>query len=308
MPSQIEQITFNGIPAIRLQTAGGAEATVSLLGGQVLSWIPPAGKERLYLSEQAVFDGSRSIRGGVPVCFPQFSALGDLPKHGLLRTVWWQLADQRVHDDFVWASFTVSDTDQSRAIWPFSFQVELTVGIEAGHLTLELDVANTGSESFQFTGALHSYLRVSEAEALSLKGLYGLEYRDAANGHQIVRESAPELVVEGEIDRVYHQAKRPLLLDDGQRRLGIEQTGFPDVVVWNPWEHVCHELPDMPDADFRRMLCIEAAIAQHPVTVLAGEIWWGRQLFSDNPDPLTTLAGMLDDLDDHDAENAEDEQ
>lgn len=306
MASQIEQIVFHGIPAIRLQTASGAQATVSLLGGQVLSWIPPAGKERLYLSEQAVFDGSRSIRGGVPVCFPQFSGLGDLPKHGLLRTVNWQLSDQRVHDDFVWVSLTVSDSDASRVLWPHAFTAELTVGIEAEHLTLELEITNTGAQSFDFTGALHSYLRVSEAEALSIKGLYGLEYRDAANGNRLERESAPEVVVEGELDRVYHQSKRPLLLDDGQRRLGIEQMGFPDVVVWNPWEHLCRELPDMPNADFRRMICIEAAVAQKPITLPAGESWWGRQMFSDNPEPPASLTGMLDELDVDDDETAED--
>lgn len=305
MPSQIEQRVFHGIPAIYLQTASGAEATVSLLGGQVLSWIPRGGKERLYLSEQAVFDGSRSIRGGVPVCFPQFSGLGDLPKHGFLRTVLWQLTDQRVDKDFVWASLTVSDTEASRAIWPFAFTAELTVGIEAEHLTVELEITNTGTQSFDFTAALHSYLRVSEAEAISIKGLYGLEYRDAAKGDRIVRESAPEVVVEDELDRVYHQAKRPVLLDDGQRRLGIEQTGFPDVVVWNPWEHLCRQLPDMPDADFRRMICIEAAVAQHPMTLPAGESWWGRQMFSDNPEPVASLTGMLDDLEDQLGDAAE---
>lgn len=284
MPSVIETIPFNGTTAIRLQTKQGSQAIVSLLGGQVLSWIPAGGRERLYLSEQAVFDGSRSIRGGVPVCFPQFSGLGDLPKHGLLRTLEWKVCGQKIADDFVWVALEITDNEQTRQFWPHAFRAEVTIGVEADHLGIELEVENTGNQPFSFTGALHSYLRVSEVEAVSLSGLYGLEYRDAANGNEIKRDSAPELTVEDEVDRVYHQVQRQLLLDDGSHRVGIHQEGFPDVVIWNPWEGLCKALPDMPNADFRRMLCVEAAIAQEPLTLAPGENWWGRQSFQDNPE------------------------
>jgi glucose-6-phosphate 1-epimerase len=289
MLSLIETISFRGIPAIRLQTRQGSQAAVSLLGGQVLSWLPAGGRERLYLSEQAVFDGSRSIRGGVPVCFPQFSALGDLPKHGLLRTMQWQVCDQKCTDDYVWVSLEVTDNAETRALWPHAFRAELTIGVEADHLGIELEIENTGDQPFSFTGALHSYLRVSEVEAVALTGLYGLEYRDAANGNVHKLDTAPELIVEGEVDRVYHQAKRQLLVDDGSHRIGIQQEGFPDVVVWNPWEELCRDLPDMPDADFRRMLCVESAIAQNSLTLEPGESWWGRQALTDNPE-ITAVA------------------
>jgi hypothetical protein len=53
----------------------------------VLSWVTPDGRERLFLSDKAVFDGSVAIRGGIPVCWPQFAGLGELPKHGFVRTL-----------------------------------------------------------------------------------------------------------------------------------------------------------------------------------------------------------------------------
>jgi glucose-6-phosphate 1-epimerase len=288
MQSIIEYIDFHGTPSIRLQTRRTSQAIVSLRGAQVLSWIPAGGRERLYLSPDAVFDGSRSIRGGIPVCFPQFSSLGDLPKHGILRTLDWTVTGQKCASDYVWVTLEISDTAETRALWPHPFRAELTVGIEADHLGIELEIENTGQQAFSFTGALHSYLRVSEAEALSLTGLYGLEYRDAAKGNVMVWERSPELLVEDEVDRVYHNLKRPLLLDDGSHRLGIEQEGFPDVVVWNPWETLCRELPDMPDADFRRMLCVEAAVAQLPITLNAGDVWWGRQSLTNDPEITTS--------------------
>lgn len=64
MPATIEHIDFHGQPALRLATASGARAVVALQGAQVLSWTPPGGEERLYLSPQAVFDGRTAVRGG----------------------------------------------------------------------------------------------------------------------------------------------------------------------------------------------------------------------------------------------------
>jgi len=276
MAHGIESIDFNGLPALRLQ-AGGASAIVSLLGGQVLSWTPRGGKEWLYLSETAKFDRSTPIRGGVPVCFPQFADLGKLPKHGFVRTVDWMLADRRVDKDFALIQLRLEDSAETRALWNHPFGIELTISIEDNRLDLEFEVDNRGTDVLSFTGALHTYLRVREAEEARLEGLYGFTYRDSANGNAIKRETGDALMVDAEVDRVYRQVNRPLLLRDGSRTLGINTEGFPDVVVWNPWETRCAALADMPDNGFRRMLCVEAAAADTPITVAAGEQWWGRQ-------------------------------
>lgn len=276
MAHGIESIDFNGLPALCLQ-AGGASAIVSLFGGQVLSWTPRGGKEWLYLSETAKFDRSTPIRGGVPVCFPQFADLGKLPKHGFVRTVDWMLADRRVDKDFALIQLRLEDSAETRALWNHPFGIELTISIEDNRLDLEFEVDNRGTDALSFTGALHTYLRVREAEEARLEGLYGFTYRDSANGNAIKRETGDALMVDAEVDRVYRQVNRPLLLRDGSRTLGINTEGFPDVVVWNPWETRCAALADMPDNGFRRMLCVEAAAADTPITVAAGEQWWGRQ-------------------------------
>ena len=59
--------------------------------------------------------------------------------------------------------------------------------------------------------------------------------------------------------------------------LAIQNQGFPDVVVWNPWVDKCAALADMPANGWRHMLCVEAAIARQPVILPAGEEWYGRQ-------------------------------
>lgn len=277
MKPSIEKIQFHGTDALRLNGPGGASAVISLLGGQVLSWRTPDGRERLFLSDKAVFDGSVAIRGGIPVCFPQFAGQGELPKHGLLRTRRWSVATERCGDDYALVTLSMTDDEATRALWPHAFLAEMTLMLEADRIDLELSVTNTGGAEFEFTGALHSYLRLVQVEDAALEGLYGHEYRDAARGGEFKRDTGTELVVEGPMDRAYFNVKRPQLLKAGNHSLGIQSQGFPDVVVWNPWVEGCAALGDMPAEGWRNMLCVEAAIVRQPVVLPAGEEWYGRQ-------------------------------
>lgn len=277
MKPVIEELEFHGLPALRLCGPDGSAAVVARLGGQVLSWTTADGRERLYLSPQAVFDGSAPVRGGIPLCFPQFAAQGGLPKHGLVRTREWAVAARRCGDDYALATLELGDDDASRALWPHGFRLELTVMLEAGRLDLELCVANTGEAPFSFTGALHTYLRVVQVEDVALEGLRGLDYADATQGGRVVRETGTEILVEGEVDRIYRGVRRPQLLRAGNLSLGIGQQGFTDTVIWNPWTDKAAALADLPDDGWRHLLCVEAAVAAAPLEVPAGEEWYGRQ-------------------------------
>uniref|UniRef100_Q47CG8 Putative glucose-6-phosphate 1-epimerase n=1 Tax=Dechloromonas aromatica (strain RCB) TaxID=159087 RepID=Q47CG8_DECAR len=276
MKPSIEDIEFHGIEALRLNGPRGVSAIVSKQGAQLLSWVSADGRERLFLSDKAVFDGSVAIRGGVPVCFPQFSSLGDLPKHGFLRTRSWSVSTRRTGDDYALVTLECADDESTRSLWPHSFLAELTVMLEADRIDLELAVTNTGSAPFDFTGALHSYLRVVQVEDVTLEGLHGHDYQDAVEGDRVVRETGTELIIEKEVDRAYRDVRRPQHLKAGNLSLGIQAQGFPDVVVWNPWADRCAELKDMPTDGWRHMLCVEAA-ATRPVSLPAGEEWYGRQ-------------------------------
>ena len=48
----------------------GESVEVHLHGATVISWKSNDGQENLWLSEKAVLDGSKPIRGGIPVVFP----------------------------------------------------------------------------------------------------------------------------------------------------------------------------------------------------------------------------------------------
>ena len=194
-----------------------------------------------------------------------------------MRTRAWSVASERSGDDYALLTLACNDDADSRALWPHAFGLELTVMLEADRLDLELCVTNPGERSFDFTAALHTYLRVAQVEDVAVEGLYGHHYRDALAGDVVQRDSGTELCLEGATDRIYRQIRRPQLLRAGNLSLGLQQQGFPDTVLWNPWATGCATTPDLPADDWRHFLCIEAAAADTVQTLAAGEEWYGRQ-------------------------------
>jgi hypothetical protein len=60
--------------AIEASLPSGESVTVYLYGATVTSW-KANGQEQLFLSEKAHLDGSKPIRGGIPLVFPVFPHL-----------------------------------------------------------------------------------------------------------------------------------------------------------------------------------------------------------------------------------------
>lgn len=268
--------TFAGQPCRRLTLPGGDSVLVALQGAHVLSW-RSGGRELLYLSPRNVWDGRSAIRGGVPVCFPQFNQRGPLPKHGLARNSTWQALSSTQDQGALTLEWR--DDDASRALWPQRFTARLTVALTPGALRVTLDVDNTDAQPLAFSGALHTYFAVDDIAQASLHGLAEQAEWDAvADRHGV---AADVLRFAGEFDRVYAAASRPLLLDAGGHRLRIAQSeSWGQHVVWNPGADKCATLADMPADGHRRMLCVEAAQVYAPVVVPSGAQWRGWQHLS----------------------------
>lgn len=273
----VNMINFHGLPAVELRGPQGAQACITLHDAQVLSWIPAGRTEQLYLSERSDFSGRGPIRGGVPVCFPQFSGQGPLPKHGLVRTMTWQLVGQHSSDEATTVTLGVEDDTATRESWPHPFRLQLAVSLGASSLEITLQVQNTGTHPFTYTTALHTYVRVADIAATHVDGLGGIGYRDAANGNRLATQDAPRLLFTGETDRVYHAAPALLVGNAAGNVISIQAQEFADTVVWNPGPDLGARLADMPVTGYRHMLCVEAACADTPVTLPPGQSWQGSQ-------------------------------
>ncbi len=266
---------------IDLKAPDGARASLSLHGGQLLSWQPANSPEQLYLSPKTGRAAGLAIRGGVPVIFPQFSERGPGPRHGFARTAVWELVQQEQGKDDAIAVLRLTDSEATRTVWPHAFELELSVRVGGASLDIELACENTGEADFEFTAALHTYLRVTDLDDVSVEGLAGLRYFDAIQQAEALQRM--DLLLTGEkgvldLDRIYFGVKdRPLLLTEGRRQLAIRQQGFDDAVLWNPGPARCAKLADMPPEGWSQMLCVEAATIGRPVVLPAGESWVGRQ-------------------------------
>lgn len=230
----------------------------------------------MYLSPRSKFDGQSSIRGGVPICFPQFNQRGPLPKHGFVRNLSWQAAVPELDQDIARLSLSLSASAATRQFWPRAFEATLALELRPGSLQMTLSVHNTDAVPLSFTGALHTYLSVNDIGETQVEGLEGQSEWDALTDRH--GRTAGPLRFLGEFDRVYDAAARPLVLRDGQERLLIEQSpSFAETVVWNPGAQKGAALADLPVEGYAHMLCVEAAQVTQPVTVAAGGAWQGWQ-------------------------------
>jgi glucose-6-phosphate 1-epimerase len=270
MESMMNTVNF---PTITLTTPGGARAEIFRHGAHVASWIPAQGTERMFLSAKSAFQTGEAIRGGVPVVFPQFSQLGPLPKHGLVRTQPWEVMP--VADNS--ATLRIRDTEDTRRLWPHAFEAQLIVKLEDACLAIELAITNTDDQPFTFTCALHTYLRVHDIAQTQIEGLAGRQYRDGVRDNQNFREDTAVLRFAGEIDRVYHGPAAAVIVREPDRLLTIDQQGFADTVVWNPGAQLGATLPDLEVDGYRRYVCVEAAMADTSVTLEPQATWRGSQ-------------------------------
>ncbi len=265
-----------------VSSVDGARAVIALDGAHVVSWIP-AGSEsdRLFVSARSGFGEGVSIRGGIPLIFPQFGADGPLQRHGFARNRRWVLVAQQSGGAEAVARFALIDDEVTRAIWPHPFHAQVTVRVKGPRLSVSLEIANSASEPATFTAALHPYFAVANAYATHVVGLEGRQYRDALRERSVHVEESASLAISGEIDRVYFDVANAIEIREPDRALRIEKVGFPDAVVWNPGPDGTRGRADFEPGDELRMLCVEAAAVQHPITLAPGARWEGTQIMTD---------------------------
>ncbi len=265
----------NGLTKIVL-SAAGARAEVYPHGAHVTSWIPASGEERMYLSGAAEFNPNSTIRGGVPVIFPQFGD-GPLPKHGFVRRMDWDYIPAESTPGTACARFRLSDSPASHELWPFAFTCELTVCLSAQSLEMTLLIHNPGAQAFPFTAALHTYLNVADIRETVVTGLAGAPYLDTVGPRTERSQNEVDLSFDKEVDRIYWNVTQSLSVREKNRTLTIQNSGFPHAVVWNPWIAKCATLTDMQTDDYLRMVCVEAVATGQPVLLQPQANWTGSQ-------------------------------
>ena len=271
----VTNTAYGALPAVHLTAADGAQITVSLFGAHLLSWKTGDGKERLFVSSQTPLDGSKAIRGGVPVIFPQFNVRGPGLRHGFARVSTWRLAGSGGDGGSSYLEFALAPDDLSpehQQAWPHAFALSLRFTLHGDALEIDYTVRNTGEQAFPFGVALHTYYDVGHLDATSISGLQHQQYTDH---HLNTRtQEYPALHFTEKHDRLY-QSTPAVTLNTADATLRLEQQGFSEWVVWNPGQADAAALVDLADEEYQRFVCIEPArIDQQPLA--AGATWAGK--------------------------------
>lgn len=176
------------------QTAQSQLEVVPERGGIITSW-SLQGQDILYLDAERFTNPSLSVRGGIPILFPICGNLPDntytyngkvytLKQHGFARDLPWEVTDQ-VTNDLVSLTLVLNSSDQTRAVYPFDFQLAFTYQLKGNTLEIQQRYTNLSTEPMPFSTGLHPYFFTSDKAELAFE-IPASEYQD-----QITKEVHP---------------------------------------------------------------------------------------------------------------------
>lgn len=250
-----------------------AKATICLQGAHLMNWTPHGQPSVIWMSPAAQLAPGKSIRGGVPVCWPWFgphATQASFPGHGFARTVLWEvIATKALADNGTWIALRLLPTDATRAQWPHACEVVLQIAVGAS-LDMDLGTLNRDAQPITIGDALHTYFAVSDIGEVLVHGLEGTTYIDKVDGGSQKRQIGPVAITE-EVDRIYRNTTADCVIEDPawQRRIRIAKRGSHSTVVWNPWIAKAEKMGDLGENGHRKMLCVESTNAADDVVTLA---------------------------------------
>lgn len=259
----------NGFAYIEVSNAS-ARAKIALQGAHIFEYTHNKRDNLLWLSETSSFAYGEAIRGGIPLCWPCF---GDnnplLEQHGFARTsLFSYVSHKEVDTKTTELILCLEDDTYSRRLWNYGFRLELHISISET-LDLALKTFNTDTQNFTITQALHSYFKVSDTSNISIHGLEKKPFLDALTG-KIQSEMTP-VQIEEEVDRVYQEVDKDILLQDTKRSVRLSHKGSSCVVVWNPWIQKCARMSAMQADAYKKFVCIESTNAYEDFKVLRAD-------------------------------------
>lgn len=270
------QLSFNegpgGLPVVEVINEQ-ATAAIALQGAHLLSWAPTGEDPVIWLSPDAKFAEGKSVRGGVPVCWPWFGpheTEAGFPAHGFARTVPWEVFETNtLKTGGTLLGLRLMQTDRTRAQWPHACELELYISVGAV-LEMDLVTRNTGAQPITIGQALHTYFQVSDIRKVNVQGLDGRAYIDKVEAGSRNTQQGP-LTFTGETDRIYLNTGDDCLIHDPglERRIRIHKQGSHSSVVWNPWVEKADKMGDLGEDGYLRMLCMESANAADDVVKIA---------------------------------------
>jgi glucose-6-phosphate 1-epimerase len=252
-----------------------ASGRISLQGGQVIAWQPKfLDQPVLWLSSNARFVKGRSIRGGVPICWPWFGAHptdSTFCPHGFARVIPWRVMDiDATPTGATRIILEMQDTPEAQRQLSYPYNLTLTITI-GRRLRVEMATVNKADHPFVIGEAFHTYLNISDIANVSIVGMQDCVYADKILKYERNVEHNDLTFDGGEFDRVYiHHSSDCSVHDVGYNRIiHVSKSGSDTTVVWNPGADKAGQMADMGANDeWRKTICVETTNALDNMVVI----------------------------------------
>lgn len=271
LPATVNLIQHEGQIDILEVMRPQCRAKVSLLGGQVLSYMANDEEDVFWQNPDICLDGSSAIRQGVPVCWPWFGVLDcnpaavadnfqqhqpNAPSHGLVRNRLWTL-EQVTETEHATQLILCTELVEEQLLLRITYHFSDKLGIK-------LSSENRSDRTRHLSFALHSYFAISDIGTVHIDELANHHYVDGLDDFS-EQQQQDAVRFQGETDRIYLDTPPVIRLqDEGWRRaICLEAADSHSAVVWNPWVEKGKRLSQFPDNGYEQMLCIETARAWH---------------------------------------------
>ncbi len=245
-------------------------ALIALQGAQLLKFQPVNDTNWIWLSDKAEFKKGKSIRGGIPVCWPWFGNANDNPKaikhmirsdtapaHGLVRTKEWKLHTIEESKEQIKLHFNIEVNTSE--LWQGNARLSLVITLQQHMLNLALTTTAT-DKSIAISQALHSYFPTRNIHKTRINGFENCQYYDALD-HWKLKTQKDAITFEVETDRVYlTPASNTQILIIPDKTLSLE-SNTNSAVVWNPWIEKSKRLSQFKDDAWKNMFCLETSNA-----------------------------------------------
>lgn len=282
-----------GLPKVVLHTTNGeSSAEVYLHGCTLTSW-KCHGEEKLFVSDSAIFNGVKAIRGGIPLVFPQFGKPegSALAQHGFARNSSWNFDGVDVSESEITASFSLIYSEETLSLWPFKFKLSYKVEMSLGSLVTSLKIQNLDDQDILIQCLLHTYFRVPNISSIAVKGFESIAFSNSLRNGEMCAEEKSDVNFEREIDQIYRfqTSQASLEIHDVNNGRRIVKTDISahissssvsdgdkkeidiDCVLWNPWIEKGSSMADLHPDGYKDFVCIEPGIVSRQIAVMKGK-------------------------------------
>lgn len=229
-----------------------AECKISLWGGNIVSYRPKDEEQDIFwLGDCNKFDNIKSIRGGVPICWPRVALEKlneEFPRHGFARISNWTLKNIFVDDSKMEVELSLIPDEK--------FEINVTANLFikiTDKLEYQLETINNGDEVFEFSEALHAYFNIGSIDDIEIKGVLNHRYKNFLDGNIYTLEK--DLKIGGEFDSLFINHTDDVEIVDTKlnRIISIEKESSNTTVIWNPNK----DLAEMSEGQYKKFVCVE---------------------------------------------------